>query len=131
MNDPARNKTLARRAAQALGQLDIEKFLGLLADDVAFETRVRHEMFAGKKTKDMLRKELAMMKGLLPNGVALTIETITAEDDRVHLELTGTANTTQGKEYNNRYSWFMQVRDGKISVFRDYFDSEYAIRQLA
>ncbi len=130
MSDLTRNKFLARQAAQALGRLEVEKFLALLADDVAFETPVRHEGLGGKKTKGQLRTELAMMRTLLPNGVALTVHTITAEDDRVHLELSGTAQTVQGKEYNNRYHWFLQVRDGKISVFRDYFDSDYAIRQL-
>jgi ketosteroid isomerase-like protein len=77
-----------------------------------------------------LRRELTMMKDMLPNGVALTVHTITGEDDRVHLELSGTAQTSNGKDYNNRYHWFIQVRDEKISVFRDYFDSDYAIRQL-
>src|SRR5665213_140441 len=125
MNDLDRNKSLAREAAQALGRLDVEKFLALLAEDVSFETPVRREVFAGKKTKDQLRSELAMMKGILPNGVALNVQTITAEDDRVHLELTGTAKTAAGKEYNNRYHWFLQVRDGKIATFRDYFDSDY------
>ena len=130
MNDLARNKMLAQQAAQALGRLEVDKFLELLADDVSFETPVRNEVFGGKKTKDQLRKELTMMKALLPNGVTLAVQTITAEDDRVHLELTGTAKTAQGKEYNNRYHWFIQVREGKISTFRDYFDSEYSVRQL-
>jgi uncharacterized protein len=130
MSALARNKFLARQAAQALGRLEVEKFLALLADDVSFETPVRNTVFGGKKTKDQLRQELGMMRDVLPNGVALTVHTITAEDDRVHLELSGTAQTANGKEYNNRYHWFIQVRDGKVSVFRDYFDSDYAIRQL-
>jgi uncharacterized protein len=130
MDDLVRNKSVARQAAETLGALNIEEFLGLLADDVSFETPVRHEVFAGQKTKEQLRKELGMMKDILPNGVVLTIQTITAEDDRVHLELVGKAKTANGRDYNNRYHWFLQVRDGKIRAFRDYFDSDYAIRQL-
>ena len=124
------NKALVRKAVDALGRLDVEQFLSYLADDVEFETPGQHECFAGVKGKQDLRKELPAMKKVLPQGVQLTIHTMTAEDDRVHAELSGKAQTAKGEEYNNRYHYAVVVRDGKISRFRDYFDSDLAVRVL-
>jgi len=124
------NKALVRKAVDALGSLDVEEFLGYLTDDVEFETPGQHECFAGVKGKAELRRELPAMKKVLPNGVKLTITSMTAEEDRVHLELTGRGKTVRGEDYNNRYHYAIVVRDGKICRFRDYFDSDLAIRVL-
>lgn len=130
MSNLEANKTLVRKAVEALGNLEVEKFLSYLSDDVAFETPVRHKIFAGQKTKADLRIELPMMKQVLPDGVKLTVDSMTAEDDRVHAEISGKATSVDGKDYSNRYHYAVVVRDGKIVAFRDYFDSLYAIETL-
>lgn len=130
MSDLEANKLLLRKAVQALGSLDVDTFLDCLSDDVVFETPVRHPIFAGHKTKGELRTELSMMHKVLPQGVKLTITSMTAEDDRVHAEITGEGTSIDGKPYNNRYHYAAVISEGKISVFRDYFDSLYAIETL-
>jgi len=32
-----------------------------------------------------------------------------------------------GKEYRNLYSWWIEVKDGKIFAIREYFDSHYVM----
>lgn len=123
------NKMLVREFIDALGKLDTEKFLGYLTEDVMFETPGQFPA-AGVKTKAQVAKEFPPMKEVLPNGLKFTILTMTAEDDRVHVELKGEAKTASGGDYNNRYHYAIVVRDGKICSFRDYLDSDLVMKVL-
>jgi uncharacterized protein len=127
MADLEANKALVRKAVAALARLNTEQFLSYLTDDVRFETPGQHECFAGVRGKADLRKELPAMRTVLPNGIVLTITSMTAEDDA---ELVGKGKTAGGVDYNNRYHYAVVVRDGKISRFCDYFDSDLAVRVL-
>jgi uncharacterized protein len=129
MPDREANKALVREAVDALGRLDVKAFLDLMADDVHFETPGEHAL-SGVKGKADLAKELPAMRQVLPDGVKLTITSMTAEEDRVHCELYGRSKTVEGKDYNNRYHYAIVVRDGKIVSFRDYFDSDLTLRVL-
>ncbi len=124
------NKQIARDAIEALGRLDTEKFLSYMADDVDFETPGEH-FIAGKKSKADLAAELPSMQQVIPGGVSFSLRSVTAEDDRVHIEGVGSARTIDGRPYNNTYHWALQIRDGKIIAFRDYFDSDLAARTFA
>lgn len=129
MADLQANKGLVRDFIDALGRLDMEKFLGFLTEDVMFETPGQFPA-AGVKTKAQVAKEFPAMKEILPKGLKFKILTMTAEDDRVHVELTGEAKTADGKDYNNRYHYAIVIRDGKICSFRDYLDSDLVMKVL-
>jgi uncharacterized protein len=129
MADLNANKALVREFIAVLGRLDTEKFLGYLTEDVMFETPGQFPA-AGVKTKAQIAKEFPAMKEVLPNGLKFSILTMTAEEDRVHVELAGEARTADGGDYNNRYHYAIVVRDGKICSFRDYLDSDLVVRVL-
>ena len=43
----------------------------------------------------------------------------------VMCETRGSGTLLDGRKYNNRYAWSIDVRDGKIFVIREYMDSHY------
>lgn len=53
----------------------------------------------------------------------LRIRSITAEDDRVAVEAEGNALHANGRRYDNHYCYIFQIRDGQISLFREYQDT--------
>jgi hypothetical protein len=40
-------------------------------------------------------------------------------------ESRGTGTLRDGRSYNNRYAWSIDVRDGGIFAIREYMDSHY------
>jgi len=129
MSTPTDNKTLALKFIDALGRLDTEEFLGYLSEDVMFETPGQFPA-AGTKTKAQVAQEFPPMRHILPDGLKFTILTVTAEEDRVHVELTGESKTRDGEDYNNRYHYAFVMRDGLICSFRDYMDSDLVMKVL-
>jgi ketosteroid isomerase-like protein len=58
--------------------------------------------------------------------VTLTIEGVTAEDDRVAIEAQSHAPLKNGKTYNNTYHFLFIFRDGKICRAKEYNDTSHA-----
>jgi hypothetical protein len=49
-----------------------------------------------------------------------------AEGDRVAVEAESFAELTNGKVYNNRYHFFFELADGKVTKVREYMDTAHA-----
>ena len=129
MNVLEKNKEIARKLIDALARIDKDAFLDMLTEDVMFETPGQFPA-AGIKTKAEVAQEFGPMKELLPNGIEFTIHTMTAEDDRVHVELSGKSKTCDGGDYNNRYHYALVMRGDKVCSFRDYLDSDLVVRVM-
>lgn len=121
------NKQVARNLIEALGKIDTEAFLGLLSDDVMFETPGQTPL-CGVKTKAEVAREFPAMRIAVPDGFTFTIHTMTAEDDRVSVELSGKSKTASGMDYNNRYHYALVIQNGLVVSFRDYMDSDLAMK---
>jgi ketosteroid isomerase-like protein len=59
-----------------------------------------------------------------PAGIKFTVKTMTAEADRVAIEVEGAAVHVSGKRFDNKYHFLMQLRDGKIVRLTEYMDTE-------
>ncbi|WLH65168.1 nuclear transport factor 2 family protein [Pseudomonas sp. FP2300] len=55
------------------------------------------------------------------------IDGITEESDRIAIEVTGSAELTNGKTYNNQYHFLFIVRNGLIHQIREYADTAPAV----
>jgi ketosteroid isomerase-like protein len=75
---------------------------------------------------------LAGLKRVLPRlgEMTLNIGTITAENDRVAIEAELHSVLPSGDVYNNQYHYLIRVTDGKISCFKEYFDTQHTLRVL-
>ena len=53
------------------------------------------------------------------------INSLVAQGNLVALETHGTGKLTNGKTYDNRYCWIVEIRDGMIFAIREYMDTAY------
>lgn len=109
-------------AAGARG--DMDACFALLADDVVWtnigSTRFSGT-FAGKQA--LVEQLLGPLFGQLKAGIASEIENLTAEGDIVVAQTSGSAETLDGKPYNNSYCQVIRIRDGRIAEVKEYFDT--------
>lgn len=119
------NKQLVRDAWNRVSTGDAEGFMNALADDVTWTFFGTHR-FAGtiRGKQELIAKLFAPLGDILDGGIKVTIDTITAEVDRVIIEARGTAATKKGQRYDNSYCIVVTVRDGKIAQVREYLDTE-------
>jgi ketosteroid isomerase-like protein len=60
---------------------------------------------------------------MMPAGMLATFKGITAEGDRVAVEVEADGTTASGKNYHNSYHFLFQLRDGEIVAVREYMDT--------
>jgi uncharacterized protein len=66
------------------------------------------------------------MPAFADGGIDFTVHALTAEGDRVAAEVESYAPTADGKVYNNHYHMLFEIRDGKITVVKEYADTAHA-----
>lgn len=69
---------------------------------------------------------LAMLEGVgkaCTGPLQVAPKTIIAEDGNVALEAGVTAETNEGRRYDNRNFYLCVVRDGKVAAVREYMDT--------
>lgn len=109
-------------AAGARG--DLEAGLALLADDVTW-TNIGSTRFSGtfRGKQALIDDLLGPLFGGLKAGIASELEALTAEGDTVVAQTKGTAETHDGKPYNNTYCQVFRIRDGKVVEVKEYMDT--------
>ena len=66
------------------------------------------------------------MPAFADGGIDFTVHALTAEGDRVAVEVESYAPTADGKVYNNHYHMLFEIRDGRITVVKEYADTAHA-----
>jgi ketosteroid isomerase-like protein len=117
------NKSLVRAWIDSISAGDQATMVGLLDEDMQMETMGSSVMSKCRSRDEMLR-DFAMLAAVLPNGVKFQVRTVTAEDDRVSVEVQGHAISAQGLAYDNQYHFMFVVQGGKIRVVREYVDTK-------
>ena len=72
---------------------------------------------------DATRAVAAATFGAVVQVESFEILGITAEGDRVAVEVESRFHTVNGALYNNRYHFLFVIRDGKIVRFNEYLDT--------
>jgi uncharacterized protein len=69
-----------------------------------------------------------MVENLLPaffssqdGPIKFNVISMTAQDDRVHIEATGEMKLKDGGRFDNNYSWLFRLRGGKIINIKEFF----------
>jgi ketosteroid isomerase-like protein len=124
----AENKEVALNFLENLSTGKIDAALELIADDVDWWLAGKPEQFAlaGSKDKRRFAEMLSLIEAGMPNGIRLTITGVTAEGDRVAVEMNADGVSATGKEYHNQYHDLLEVRDGQIHAGREYLDTAHA-----
>jgi len=64
-------------------------------------------------------------------GLSVEIDAMTAEEDRVAVELRIRGRSAaSGEPYHNHYHFLFRIREGRVVAIREHLDSLYAFRTL-
>ncbi len=121
----AENKALVETAWSCISAGDGEGFLSKVSDDATWTFFGSHR-FAGTLNgkAEIIAKLFEPLGEVLEDGIKVTINTMTAEGDRVIIEAKGQARTKAGVDYNNDYCIVINIKDGLIVAAREYLDTE-------
>ena len=119
------NKEIAEAFYDAGNRGDMEACFGFFADDVVW-TSIGTTSVSGKYSgkQDLIGKLLGPVFGELKAGISSVVDLIIAEGDHVVVQLRGTAETNDGRPYNNTYCHIIRVRDGKIVEMTEFCDTQ-------
>src|SRR5580658_6405166 len=71
--------------------------------------------------RPMVEGFLAPVRGMfMPGDPKTTVDRMVSAGDTVMCESRGTGTLRDGRSYNNRYAWSIDVRDGTIFAIREY-----------
>ena len=123
------NKALAADLIKAISSGNGEAIRNLIAEDCVWWVMG----FPRDRTltrEQMVRAASSIVARVLPGGFNMKIHNITAEDDRVAVEVEGHAYTVEKKLYNNFYHFLFVFRDGKVVRGMEYTNPQHAIEVL-
>ena len=124
------NKSIAKKFLAALGKGDVETLTGLLAPDMqAICTGT--SVLSGTRAGAEIAGAAGMLSAITKNGIDFQVLTMTAEEDRVSVEVQGVSTLVNGVAYNNQYHFLFFIRDGKIYKLKEYIDTKLADETLA
>jgi uncharacterized protein len=76
--------------------------------------------------KGIVDEFLGPVRGLFVDGDPQnTIENIFGKGAFVAVETHGTGKFKNGRDYDNRYAWIVEIRDDMIYAIREYMDTAY------
>ena len=122
------SKDIAMKFFEALSS-GSESYLDFYNDDSIIWT-AGDNAIGGTRTK---REIIDFAQGILsafPSGIIFNITGITAENERVAVEVSGEAIHVSGKPYNNKYHFLLTIKNGKILELKEYMDTQLAAKIL-
>jgi uncharacterized protein len=127
-------QALALAFFDSLNTEDYERLRGLLTEDAAWLPTAKNMPGAGEyRGRDVIVDEFItpirkLFAGKDPQNEILHIA---SNGNTVLVESHGTGHLADGRPYDNRYAWGINIRDGKIAEIREYMDSHYVVTLLA
>ncbi|HEX7913733.1 MAG TPA: nuclear transport factor 2 family protein [Paraburkholderia sp.] len=123
-NELDANKQTALRFLALAFEMKMQDASLLLTDDATWwvigdPERVK---VAGHKDAARTRRMMSNMHRVLPHGMEHRVLGLTAEGDRVAVELEAEGEWHDGRLYRNRYHFLIRIRDKKVSSIREYMD---------
>jgi len=125
--DVEANKRTASAFIKASGLHDADAAADLMTDDVVYWVQGKPHLFpySGVKTKEEICAYFAT-PSIFKDGLRQDIGAVTAEDDRVAVEVEVTGVAPNGKTYNNTFHYLFHFRDGLICQVKEYLDTYHA-----
>lgn len=123
MSDLERNKQFARDFFAAISRADTQAVVDAYTEDGEVHTMGR-TLISGVFKKPQIAAAAGAVLGAFPQGIRFVLHNLTAEEDRVAIEAESFAEHVSGKFYNNKYHFFMRIRDGKLVLLKEYMDTE-------
>ena len=107
---------------------ELEAIRRTLHPDAEWRPRVENIAGAGvHRPRDYIVDQfLAPVRGMFaPGDPKTTVHTIASNGDFVMCESRGLGKLADGRTYDNRYAWALELKDGLVWRIREYMDSHY------
>ncbi len=124
------NKDVVQRLLRALAEGRLDDAVSFAAPDCLWWVLGQGE-FDVETMKGRFWSRWASPSAAIPGTDGLTIISMTAEDDRVAVELKGDIRLPDGREYRNAYFMLFTFADGRLTRVREYFDTAYVQNTFA
>lgn len=123
-----RNEQVGRAYFDLLGRGDVAGALAMMTEDATWTVAGRPADFplAGSYDREGFTRMLGRIGSVMPDGVRVTITSVTADDERVVIEADVRGTSVAHKEYDNRLVYVFDMRDGRIAAAREYLDTIHA-----
>jgi uncharacterized protein len=125
------NERLVLEFFATLSTGDLARVRPLLHEDVTWIPQVKDIPGAGtyRGHKGVIDEFLAPVRGLFaPGDPKTTVKSIVSKGPLVMVESQGLGKLADGRTYDNRYAWAIEIRDGKVFAIREYMDSFYVAK---
>jgi ketosteroid isomerase-like protein len=119
------NKQTVLKFFEAGNRGDMDTCFSLVADDITW-TNMGTTSLSGTYTgkPELMEKLLGPLFGQLKQGIHMDVVRLVAEGDHVVAQTQGSAETLDGKPYNNSYCWIIRIRDGQFAELTEFLDTE-------
>jgi uncharacterized protein len=124
-----RNEKIVRHFFDTLSSGDLEKLRLLLHEDAVWGIMVTGIQGAGDKhgRKEIIDDFLTPVRvGMfVPGDPKVLIQNLVLQGNHAAVEAKGLGKFKNGKDYNNRYAFFIEIKDDKVIALHEYMDSYY------
>jgi ketosteroid isomerase-like protein len=123
-----RNEQLVKQFFETLSTGNLERLRPLLHEQATWTVMATGIPGAGeKKGRDVIIDEfLGPMRGMFVDGdPKIKIATLISKGPLVAAETRIVGRLKNGKEYDNRYAWMIEIKDDKTFSLHEYMDSHY------
>ena len=122
------NKEIVIKFFEALSS-GSETYLDFYNDDSIIWT-AGDNAIGGTRTKKEIIDFAQGILAAFPTGITFNITGMTAENDRVAVEVSGEATHASGEPYNNKYHFLLTIKNKKIIELKEYMDTQLAAKIL-
>ena len=122
------NKQITKEFFEALST-GSDQYLDFYTDESIIWT-AGNTSIGGTRTKKEVISFAQNILSAFPTGITFNITGITAENERVAVEISGKAIHASGETYNNQYHFLLRIKDGKILELKEYMDTQLAAKIL-
>jgi len=127
VSSPDQNKAAVARFLEIFSEGDVEQTLGALTDDATWWVSGRIDGMSGSYDKESFGKLIAGVADVYVAPLRITPTSMVAEGDKVAVEADSYAELTDGRVYNPRCHFLIQVApDGRIALVHEYLDTKLA-----
>jgi ketosteroid isomerase-like protein len=125
------NERLALEFFATLSTGDLERVRPLLHPEITWIPQVRDIPGAGthRGHKGVIDEFLAPVRGMFaPGDPKTTVSSIASRGPLVLVESVAVGKLADGRTYENRYAWALEIRDHQVFAIREYMDSFYVAK---
>lgn len=114
---PHPNHQIARDFFEALSS-------GSVPDEMLAPDMTAWTTTSGTADKGRYQAGIRMLASISNGGLRYTVDSLTAEDDRVVAEVRGDGTLADGTQFHNDYVFVLRVRDGRIAQVAEHFNPD-------